>query len=485
MFRKVRNNFEKVCESEREAVGFANCFAFRYDASMQDPAKLIERFKSRVHVLDGGLATELEKRGHDISGKLWSARVLLEDSGAIEQLHYDYLRSGADIIITSSYQLTFQGMQEAGYTHQQAEDALWKSVEVAVKARDRYLAELDEDPPEDRKPLIAASIGPYGAYLADGSEYTGVYRGTTANEVYQLHKARLDVLCRTEADLMLCETFPNELEMHQVAAELGRVGGVPCWMSASCDDSGKMRDGSSLAVAVVNVANELRANLVAFGANCCSPKLPSKTFNEIRTVSESMLSDLVSLPIILGFYPNSGEGWDAEHRCWVGENDADHFAEHAREWIKAGANIIGGCCRTGPEHIAQLRAVADAANRVRDWNRTVEYFGSDVAGFEQMQALVRQIAASAYAEHLHHLTSMVILILSQDPGVKAWPPVRGRSLTIRFDATKAEFVWGAMDVSGSTELDRTGIEGAFGKFVHLITRRFNWFDAPDDPRKDR
>ncbi len=142
---------------------------------MQNPQRLIERFESRVHVLDGGLATDLERRGHDVSGRLWSAQVLLDDPDAIEQLHYDYLKAGADIIITSSYQLTFQGMEETGYTHQQAEDALWKSVEVAVKARERYLSELDEDLPEDRKPLIAASIGPYGAYLADGSEYTGDY----------------------------------------------------------------------------------------------------------------------------------------------------------------------------------------------------------------------------------------------------------------------------------------------------------------------
>lgn len=446
---------------------------------MQDPQKLIERFNSRVHVLDGGLATELEKRGHDISGKLWSAKVLLEDPGAIEQLHYDYLHSGADIIITSSYQLTFQGMQEAGYTHKQAEDALWKSVEAAVKARERSLSELDEEPPEDRKPLIAASIGPYGAYLADGSEYTGVYPGTSTHEIFQLHKSRLDVLCRTEADLMLCETFPNELEMHQVAAELGRIGGVPCWISATCDDSGKMRDGSSLAVAVVNVANELRANLVAFGANCCSPKLPSKAFNEIRMVSDSMLPGLVSLPINLSFYPNSGEGWDAEHRCWVGESDADHFAEHAREWIKAGANIIGGCCRTGPEHIAQLRAVADAANRIRQWNETVEYFGADVAGFEHMLALVRQIAESGYAEHLHHLTSLFTLVLSRDPGVQQWPSVKGLSMTISFDPTENEFRWGMVDSMESTELDRTGVDDAFTKFVHLASRRFNWFEGGD------
>lgn len=310
---------------------------------MRDPEELRARFKSRVHVLDGGLATELEKRGHDISGKLWSAQVLLDDPGAIQQLHYDYLKAGADIIITSSYQLTFQGMKEAGYTHQQAEDALWKSVEVAVKARDRYLSELDEELPEDRKPLIAASIGPYGAYLADGSEYTGDY-GLSVDELMSFHHQRFRLLTESSADLIAFETTPDTNEVNSYFSLLEEHWRIPGWITASLPEA---------ASAAVNFQDVIPLNnLVGLGANCVAPS-QVKTFMSHYTFTDDV-------PIIV--YPNSGEGWDAEHRCWIGENDAEHFAEHAHQWIKAGANIIGGCCRTGTEHIARLRKLVDAMN---------------------------------------------------------------------------------------------------------------------------
>ena len=331
---------------------------------MQDPQKLIERFQSRVHVVDGGLATELEKRGHDISGKLWSARVLLEAPGAIEQLHYDYLKAGADIIITSSYQLTFQGMKEAGYTHEQAEDALWKSVEVAVKARDRYLSELDEDLPEERKPLIAASIGPYGAYLADGSEYTGVYeleRARAASGVpsapaqdndlvlclTSFHWKRVTLLAQTHADFIAFETIPTYDELVAISNVMMEHN-APFWTTCTVAQPDRLRDDVLLANGVALASSGPYA--VAVGVNCSAPPVVADAIRVLR--------ETVDCPVVV--YPNSGEGWDAEHRCWVGENDADHFAEHAREWIKAGANIIGGCCRTGPEHIAQLRALVDS-----------------------------------------------------------------------------------------------------------------------------
>lgn len=314
---------------------------------MQDPAKLIKRFKSRVHVLDGGLATELEKRGHDISGKLWSAQVLLEDPGAIEQLHYDYLKAGADIIITSSYQLTFQGMKEAGYSHEQAEDALWKSVEVAVKARDRYLAELDEDLPEDRQPLIAASIGPYGAYLADGSEYRGEY-GMPHADLSEFHRERFELLVRSEADLLAVETIPDLVEVEALKPLILEHGGTPVYLTTTAMDEVHMPSADFVASAVHEIAS--LSNVVATGVNCAGPSLISPLISQVKEQTAGLIV----------VYPNSGEGWDAEHRCWIGENDADHFAEHAREWIKAGANIIGGCCRTGPEHIAQLRTLVDS-----------------------------------------------------------------------------------------------------------------------------
>lgn len=332
---------------------------------MRDPAELINRFKSRVHVLDGGLATELEKRGHDISGKLWSAQVLLEDPGAIEQLHYDYLKAGADIIITSSYQLTFQGMKEAGYTHEQAEDALQRSVLVAVNARDRYLAELHEDLTEDRKPLIAASIGPYGAYLADGSEYTGDYSALDQSSyqdfirrLMEFHEARIQLLQTSRADLIAMETIPNADEGEALMCLLQKYPQIPAWISFACKDNRHVVDGGELEMECFECS--VVENLVAIGANCSAPSTILGLVNASSSRCSQPKNAVSDRTTAIVVYPNSGEGWDAATRCWVGENDAEHFAEHAREWIKAGANIIGGCCRTGPEHIAQLRALVDS-----------------------------------------------------------------------------------------------------------------------------
>ena len=325
---------------------------------MRDPRELIQRFKSRVHVLDGGLATELEKRGHDISGKLWSAQVLLEDPGAIEQLHYDYLRSGADIIITSSYQLTFQGMKEAGYTHEQAEDAFERSVLVAVNARDRYLAELGEDLPEAHIPLIAASIGPYGAYLADGSEYTGNYLLGPPDEflveLYRFHTPRFELLAKSEVDLIAFETIPSSGESAVLDTVRRDYHDIPVWFSYACRSDKQISDSADIEL-IAEPLGDNPKNVIAIGVNCTAPRFINGLLAEVRTNwAGPMLA-----------YPNSGEGWDAERRCWIGENDAEHFAKHAREWIKAGANIIGGCCRTGPEHIAQLRALVDEWNKSR------------------------------------------------------------------------------------------------------------------------
>ncbi|MCA8920120.1 MAG: homocysteine S-methyltransferase, partial [Planctomycetes bacterium] len=268
---------------------------------MQDPQKLIQRFKSRVHVLDGGLATELEKRGHDISGKLWSAQVLLDDPGAIEQLHYDYLKAGADIIITSSYQLTFQGMKEAGYTHEQAEDAFHRSVEVAVKARERYLSELDEDPPEDRKPLIAASIGPYGAYLADGSEYTANYGSANSFEALQaFHRERMEFLAKTEADYFALETIPTIFEGISCLAIAGDLNELPVMLTFSCRDGTHLCSGHPMSHVSEVVNQGTFWFLVGVGMNCTAPRHIVSLLNEIAARETA--------PMVV--YPNSGEDWD-------------------------------------------------------------------------------------------------------------------------------------------------------------------------------
>lgn len=310
---------------------------------MRDIDELNKRFRNRIHFLDGGLATELEDRGHDLSGKLWSGRVLLEDLAAIEQLHYDYLVAGADIIISASYQVSIPGMLEAGYSQEDARAALELSVEAGTRARNRWCTAQAVTRREEQ-PLIAASVGPYGAYLADGSEYTGDYSLDAAG-LRTFHRERLEILLQSSADLVAFETVPSLTEALVYADLVKNCGEPPAWISFTCRDSEHLSDGTHIAGATRTLLQSY-PNWVAIGINCTPPQYVEAA---LTTMAEETNISLVT-------YPNSGEAWNAAHRCWAGENDPVAFTDYGKRWHARGARIIGGCCRTGPSHIASLRA---------------------------------------------------------------------------------------------------------------------------------
>jgi homocysteine S-methyltransferase len=295
-----------------------------------------------VMILDGGLATELESRGYDLDDELWSARVLLEDPEAIRQLHGDYLSAGADCIITASYQGTIPGFTKRGLREAEAEELLRSSVALALDARDSFWRE-----PANRvsrhKPIVAASIGPYGAYLADGSEYTGLYDLDQAG-LKEFHRRRWQLLAATDADILACETIPSFAECRALAQLLLETRGRYAWFSFSCKDAQRIGDGSRLADCLSFLDGIDQA--AAVGINCTSPVHVPGLLAEARAVTDK--------PLVL--YPNSGELYDAKSKRWSGRTDAGDFAQGCWEWRTSGASVIGGCCRTGPEHIRQIRA---------------------------------------------------------------------------------------------------------------------------------
>lgn len=289
-------------------------------------------------VLDGGLATELEKRGHDLRGSLWSARVMLDDPGAIGAVHRAYLDAGADCVVAASYQASVPGFLRAGMTQDQAESLLRGTVELAVEAC-RESARKAE-----RQPFAAASVGPYGAFLADGSEYTGDY-GVGSGVLRGFHEPRWEILS-SATTLLACETLPSLIEA-EVLLDLLRQSPEACaWMSFSCRDGLHLSDGTPIAEAAARCSENPR--VVAIGANCTAPRFIPSLIREVSRAAPGV-------PVVV--YPNSGETWDAESRAWLGEADPVDFAAAAREWRELGAALIGGCCRTSPEHIAVLRAV--------------------------------------------------------------------------------------------------------------------------------
>jgi homocysteine S-methyltransferase len=286
-----------------------------------------------VLVSDGGLATRLEARGHDLSDALWSARLLLDAPGEIRAVHTEFLRAGADIATTASYQASFDGFAARGIDRGEATRLLRRSVALAQEAR----AELAGD---GRERWVAASIGPYGAALADGSEYRGRY-GMTVSALAAWHRPRVEVLAESGADVLALETVPDIDEAEALASVVGGLG-VPAWLSYSIDGD-RTRAGQHIGDAFAVAAGV--PEIVAVGVNCCAPADAPAAIEVAREVTGK--------PVIA--YPNSGEGWDG--RRWTGP--FRYSAQQARQWVDAGARIVGGCCRVGPHDIAEVaRAVA-------------------------------------------------------------------------------------------------------------------------------
>ena len=294
-------------------------------------------------IVDGALATELEARGYELSDELWSARLLQDDPEAIRELHLDYLRAGADVIISASYQATVPGFMRAGLSKREAEELLRRSVTLARAARDSFWE--DEGNGSGRlRPLVAASVGPYGAYLADGSEYTGEYDLDEAALV-AFHRRRWHILAGSGPDLMACETIPSAMEARALAQLLPETPNMAAWFSFSCQDGRHLNDGSLFAASIERLDDV--EQVVAVGVNCTAPRYIGELTAAARTVTEK--------PVIV--YPNSGERYDVGAKVWRGESVPADFAQQSRRWRAAGARLVGGCCRTGPEHIEQIRSM--------------------------------------------------------------------------------------------------------------------------------
>jgi homocysteine S-methyltransferase len=296
--------------------------------------------RTRPLLIDGGLATQLEAQGSDIRNPLWSASLLVDQPRAIVSAGRAFLDSGAECIATASYQASREGFARRGLPAEEADRLMLLSVELAAQARDEFIA---ANPGCSFVPLIAASIGPYGAILHDGSEYRGEYF-LTDEELRAFHAARLALFDGSIADVLACETVPAVREA-RVLADLLAVCDTPAWVSFSCRDARHISDGTTIEEAAVVFAGH--PQVMAVGVNCTAPRYIAELVGRLRRA--------VPDKAIIA-YPNSGETWDPELDCWTGIAEPLDFAAAALQWIDAGAAIVGGCCRTGPEHIRAMRA---------------------------------------------------------------------------------------------------------------------------------
>jgi homocysteine S-methyltransferase len=299
-------------------------------------ADLLQR--ERPILIDGGLATQCEAMGCDIDDELWSAVLLRSNPRALVDAHRAFLDAGAEIIATASYQASRNGFMVSGLSAADADGLIVSSVKLAEQAREEFLR---DNPDTDRTPLIAASIGPFGAALHDASEYTGQY-GVTEEELREFHSGRLELLDGTKPDLLACETIPS-YEEAQVLAELLSKAISPAWISFSCRDEGHISDGTP----IVDVASLFagHARVLAVGVNCLPPEL-------ILPIIATLKSAVSDKAIVV--YPNSGEAFNIDDNSWSGNVTELQCEQSAQAWIEAGAKLVGGCCRIGPAQIAAM-----------------------------------------------------------------------------------------------------------------------------------
>lgn len=292
-------------------------------------------------VLDGALATELERRGADLKDALWSAKCLIERPELIREVHLDYFRAGADVAITATYQATFESFARRGIGQRDAARLMRDAVELAAAARDEFWA-IEANRAGRLRPLIAASIGPYGAMLADGSEYRGRY-ALDDTALANFHRPRLQVLAAAGADLLACETLPNLREAQVLAGLLREFPSVCAWMSFSCKDGERNCEGEDIGECAAALRGS--AQIVALGVNCTPPQHIAPLLRRMHAETDK--------PLVA--YPNSGECYEAASKQWSGNGGALEFGEQARLWHAAGARLIGGCCRTGPMEIRSVK----------------------------------------------------------------------------------------------------------------------------------
>ena len=289
-------------------------------------------------IIDGGLSTQLEAQGCDLSNTLWSASLLLDQPGAIVAATRAFLDAGAECIATASYQASREGFAQRGLSAEEADGLMRLSVELASQARDEY---LEANPDTEFTPLIAGSIGPYGAMRHDGSEYWGHY-GVSPEVLREFHAARLPLFDASDADVLACETIPSILEA-QVLADLLAECETPSWVSFSCADAQHISDGTSVEEAAALFRDH--PTTLGVGLNCTPPQYAEGLVRRFR--------DAVPDKTIIA-YPNSGETWVADTGEWTGTASPLDYAQAARTWVAAGAGAVGGCCRTGPAHIAAI-----------------------------------------------------------------------------------------------------------------------------------
>ncbi|GLV42397.1 uncharacterized protein CBL_03134 [Carabus blaptoides fortunei] len=320
---------------------------------MSDEKK--ETNKGSITVLDGGFSSQISRYDKSFDGHpLWSSLFLSKNPELVFETHLDYLRVGADIITTNTYQASIGGFKkylDENLTEEQCIELIERAVKLAKEARDFYEKEREFKEEKDKKILIAGSVGPYGASLHDGSEYNGSYiHNVSSDEMKQWHKPRIQALVRAGVDLLAFETMPASKEVEILIKILKKYPTMKAWVSFSCKDGMHTNFGENFQDVARKCYNMNPDQIIAVGVNCTKPEYVESLFKDFNTGKKE--------PIPLIVYPNSGETYDAE-KGWINKGECKPIESYVHTWIKLGVKYIGGCCRTYDENIGSIRKEVD------------------------------------------------------------------------------------------------------------------------------
>lgn len=287
--------------------------------------------KGEVLILDGGIGTEIRRRSGLPGSSDLAVTQMIKSPGLIRELHEDYIKAGADIITANTYDCNRPALEQVGIEPSRVAHITAMAVELAREARDGA--------GHEREVCIAGSLGPLGSdYDPDDVPPLDV--------CLSVYREQVEAMASSGVDFILVETAAR-VRSARAGVKAAVEMGLTVWASLIADSKGRVKSGEPWGEAVeVLLSDGASAVLI----NCTQPEDLSLAMKELAQQSAVPVGAYAQCARYKGF------GWE-----FGPSMSPQRYLDYARQWVDAGARIIGGCCGTTPEHIRALGSLRDQA----------------------------------------------------------------------------------------------------------------------------